>query len=97
MRIRLRLSRKRSEKARNAARMAILAGCACFLVYCVSRLFLYALDARRAARNQASFRELYFTETQKQAEQRELAQRSSVVRQFTVIFPKTELSNETPV
>ena len=77
--------------------MAILAGCACFLVYCVSRLFLYALDARRAARNQASFQELYFTETQKQAEQRELAQRSSVVRQFTVTFPKTEISEETPV
>ena len=97
MRIRLRLSRRRSDKARDAARMVILAGCACFLVYCVSRLFLYVLDAQRAARNQERFQELYFTETEKRAEQQDLAQRSSIVKQFTVIFPQSEISGETPV
>lgn len=96
MRIRLRLGRRRNNKQKDIQRMLIIAGCLCLLLYSVSRLLLYALDAKRSASERQVFQTLYFSEAEKQAEQEALAERSSILRQFEVTFSQQKTAEKAP-
>ena len=76
--------------------MLIIAGCLCLLLYSVSRLLLYALDAKRSASERQVFQTLYFSEAEKQAEQEALAERSSILRQFEVTFSQQKTAEKAP-
>ncbi len=94
MRIRLHTSRRRG-KQRQLRRWVLLAGSVCALLFCVFGLARYFLNARRSALICQTFQELYYSETERQAEQQALAQRSPILKQFEVSFVRAAAENDT--
>ena len=92
MRIRLHRSGKRKNRTPLRLRL-LLAGSVCVLVFCVSGLVRYAVNASRSAGISRSFQEIYYGEPQREEDPQAPAQRSPAMRRFEVVFPKADAGN----
>ena len=80
--------RERRENRKSGGKIRLLlmgGGSLCVLIFCVFGLVRYLRDARVSTAGQEEFQALYYSGT----DQREVAQRNPVMRQFTVEIPRS--------